>query len=346
MVVHIASEKYFGVFPCDETQTVLITNGLNYAFELFKLHEMLKNLNKVNIKKAIMSDEIDFILKYEWIVFPYKRMSSYKMEFPLHRVNTYIYTYFKIVDENEELFKQALEAILKNSYEKPVFTKKISHSEDQTQMLRYVANIKEPLLKIFEKLKAAFQNQSFKDDTKGEQKYLSKMKVRYSNIFDNLYSLNKGQQVCSYHFYTKSLDFDPDNLKDGNHLAHLQAILDNLRLDRGILIDLVRRKFKDSFVGCIWKLNHNMTKEFYLSLTFFMNPYEKVGIFNQLDMFLHKSLIVNKYFNLIQSKGLITNVSNDPETSKFIVLEHIVMDSIFNLKFNEYRALGWCGKYA
>lgn len=47
MVLHLASEKYFGVFPNDEAKTVLITNGLNYASELFKLHEMLKNLNKV-----------------------------------------------------------------------------------------------------------------------------------------------------------------------------------------------------------------------------------------------------------------------------------------------------------
>lgn len=346
MVLHLASEKYFGVFPNDEAKTVLITNGLNYASELFKLHEMLKNLNKVNVNKAIMSDELDFILKNEWIVFPYKRMSFYKKEFPLHKVNAYIYTYFKIVDENEELFKQALETILKSSYEKPVFKKKTSHSEYQIQMLRYVASVKEPLLEIFEKLKAAFQNQLFKDDAKRQQKYLSKMKARYSNIFDKFYSLNNGKEACSYQFYTRSLDFDPHNLKDGNHLDHLQAILDSLRLERRLLIDLVRKKFKDNFVGCIWKLNHNMTNGFYLSLIFFMNPYGEVRISNQLDEFLSKSLTVNKYFRLIQSKGLVANVSNVPENSKFIVLEHIVMDSIFNLKLSGYRTLGWCGKYA
>ena len=54
MSIYSDSRTYFGKTTYDASDLLIVTNGFSYADEVSKLLEVLKEINQINIEKAIL----------------------------------------------------------------------------------------------------------------------------------------------------------------------------------------------------------------------------------------------------------------------------------------------------
>ena len=63
MDIYSEARTYFGEITYDSNGLSIVTNGFSYANEILKLLEVLKEINQINIEKAILENEQKFFLK-------------------------------------------------------------------------------------------------------------------------------------------------------------------------------------------------------------------------------------------------------------------------------------------
>ena len=341
MCVNLEARKYFGVFQQNDGQNV-VTNAVDYANDNVSMHKELKELNSLNIEKAILKNEVSFIFKFLLIVDCHRRGDLYAREFPLHKPSPYISKYYEVVEAKIDLFSKASEIIHNYRFGKNVYIGDFDHPIIQKKILEFVAEIKEPLLSILEKLKAAFQETDFKKEIKAEQKYFSKMKIKYSEFAQELIDSSKKFSMIEFDLHTR--DFSFDHYTSGSICTvNFDAILDDLGSDRELFIDLTRKEFLEDFIGCIWKLNHNLSRGFYLSFLFFMKNSRNVKMMDRLENYLTNSVYNNKKYQLIRSGSWLKSYSPNSEYVLSSVSKYVMMDSIFNLKIEGHKTLGRVG---
>ena len=73
MSIYSDSRTYFGKTTYDASDLLIVTNGFSYADEVSKLLEVLKEINQINIEKAILESEQKFFFRYALVVDLYLR---------------------------------------------------------------------------------------------------------------------------------------------------------------------------------------------------------------------------------------------------------------------------------
>lgn len=341
MCVYSEAQEYFGLFPQVDGCNV-ITNGYSYVDEILQLSKLCRNAKLLNIEKTILENERSFIFSNLPLVDFYRRGDLYRMEFPLHKPSLFISKYYEVVEENIDLFTKASEIIHNYRFGKSVYIGDVDHTIVQKQILEFVAEIKQPLLNILEKLKFAFQEIYFKKEIKAEQKYFSKMKIKYLEFAQELIDGSKNFSMIEFDLHTR--DFSFDYYTSGNICTvNFDTVLDNLGSDRELFISLTRKKFLDDFIGCIWKLNHNLSRGFYLSFLLFIKNSRNIEMEGCLQSFLINSVYNNKKYQLIKSGSWLISYSPNSESVLSSVSKYVMMDSIFNLKIEGHKTLGRVG---
>lgn len=341
MSVYSEARTYFGrtVFSDDLD---IISNGYSIVDETLKLVKLLKELNLLNIEKAILENEATFIFKYLLIVDLSRRGNLYGMEFPLHKPSLYISKYFDVVEKNITIFNEVKDIIHNNRFHNNGLFSVSEHPLVQKQLQEFVAEVREPLLLILEKLKASFQEQDFKDGIKAEQKYSSKMKLKYLELGQKI--INSTNEFTMIEFTLHTRDFSFDNYTSGSICTvDFDAVLNDLSSDRKLFIDMCWKKFSDECLGCIWKVNHNLTHGFYLSFLFFLKKTINGSSVDRIQKFLKNSVYKNKKFQLISLGSC--SLPNSPSSSSVLsmVSKYVMMDTIFNFKLENHKTLGCVG---
>ena len=342
MSIYSDSRTYFGKTTYDASDLLIVTNGFSYADEVSKLLEVLKEINQINIEKAILESEQKFFFRYALVVDLYLRANHYRNEFPLHKLSLYISTYFDVVEENIDLFTQTKEIIVHHRFKKPMFFGELSSPEVQAQTQELIAEIKEPLLNILAKLKVSFEAISFKHGIKAEQKYSSKMKLKYLEIGRKMMDSAKEMTMIEFDLHTR--DFSFDNYVSGSICTvNFDAVLNDLASDRKLFVDLCWKEFSEDFCGCIWKINHNLTRGFYLSFLMLVKKERKGHSVDRLQNFLNNYVYENKNFQLIKSGSHLFSSSSSSASTLSAVSRYVMMDTIFNLKLENHKTLGCVG---
>ncbi|MGO3384296.1 MAG: hypothetical protein ACTIMQ_06035 [Acinetobacter guillouiae] len=341
MSVYSEARTYFGQTSFRDDLDV-ISIGFNIADETLKLVKLLKELNLLNIEKAILENETAFIFKYLLIVDLSHRGHLYGMEFPLHRPSLYISKYFDVVEENLTLFTNLREIIYNNRFHKTGLFGVSDHPLAQKQLQEFAAEVREPLLIILEKLKTGFQDQGFKDGIKAEQKYSSKMKIKYLEFGQKMIDSSKEFNMIEFTLHTR--DFSFDNYISGSICTvNFDTVLNDLSSDRNLFIDMCCKEFADDFLGCLWKINHNLTRGFYLDFIFCVKKKRKQNSVDRLESFLKNSVYRNKNFKLIRSGSRLICNSSSCYNALSSVTKYVMMDTIFNLKIEGHKTLGRVG---
>ena len=341
MCIHSEARSYFGQRVIDDNFDV-ITNGYTFVNENLRLGELLKDLNSLNLETAVLENESAFIFKYLLIVDLSRRANLYKMEFPLHKPSLYISKYFSMVEENIDIFTKVSEIIHNNRFHKTGLFGAPDHPVIRQQLQDFVDEVKEPFLSILEKLKAGFQEQEFKLGIKAEQKYFSKMKLKYSELDQKMVNSSGKFIMKEFNLYSRDFSFD-DYISGSICTINLDAVLDDLGSDRKLFIEMSRKEFSDDFLGCVWKLNHNLTHGFYFSFLFYMKKSKKVNNLERLQVFLNNSVYKNKNFKLIRSGSHSTFSTSYSDTAFSSASKYVIMDTIFNFKLENHKTLGCVG---
>lgn len=342
MSIYSESRTYFGKTTYDASDLLIVTNGFSYADEVSKLLEVLKEINQINIDKAMLESEQKFFFRYALVIDLYLRADHYRNEFPLHKLSLYISTYFDVVEENIDLFTQAKEIIAHHRFKKPMFFGALNSPEVQAQIQELITEMKEPLVNILNKLKVSFEAPSFKNGVKAEQKYSSKMKLKYLELAQKIIDSSKKFTIIEFDVHTR--DFSFDNYASGSICTvNFDAVLNDLASDRKLFVDLCWKEFSDDFCGCIWKINHNLTRGFYLSFLLFVKNERKAHSVDRLQNFLNNSVYGNKKFQLIKSGSWLISYSPNSESVLSSVSKYVMMDTIFNLKIEGHKTLGRVG---
>lgn len=341
MCMDTEAQSCFGVIKqCDGSNVAI--NGYGHTGEISETFKLCIELNSPNFEKDLRENEVRTIFRFQRLVDFHRRGDLYGMEFPLHTLSAYILKYQKVVEENIDLFSKANGIIYNSRFGQHGLIGAPDHPAIQKQILEFVAEVKEPLLMILEKLKAAFQEPDFKKQIKAEQKYYSKMNIKYTEFTQEL--IDGLKIFCMIEFDLCTRDFIFDHYTSGSICTvNFDAVLEDLASDRKLFIDSTRNEFRDDFIGCVWKLNHNLSRGFYLSFLFFMKNSRNVKTTVRLQNFLTNSVYNNKNYKLIRSGSWLQSYSPNSDSFLRAVTKYVRMDSIFNLKIEGHRTLGRTG---
>ena len=332
------SGEYFGLSNRCEHELTVLTYGLTGARKLESLKELLIQCTKLNFEKAIAEDEKGFFYKFVKLIDFYKEIARNAVEFPRHKTSILITQYYLVVQKHIELFNDFNERF---SYYQS--TQGISREHrDKNPQPEYIQNcvqdLKGFLLHILKLIKASLRDPDFKLALIKEQKYFSKMKKKYMEFVDELIEKSENLTMLEIDFHTNEFIYDYAYIDDCVKPAN-DEVLEKLKIERSLLLALFKKKFSICFVSFMWKINHNSTSGFYLSLLIFLESPKYANLEADMLHWLKGVVGGNCKFNAIKSYSTILIQQPTELTLRDAIMKYVLMDSVINLKLKGYQLM-------
>lgn len=332
------SGEYFGLSNRCEQELMVLTYGLTGARKLELLKDLLIQCIKLNFEKAIAEDENGFFRKFVKLIDLYTEPAKNGVEYPLHKTSVLITQYCLVVQRNIELFHDFNEMFSCHKLTQEI----MGEHKDKYSAPKYIQNcvqdIKEPLLHILKLIKASLKDSDFKLALVKEQKYFSKMKKTYMAFVDELIEKSENLTMLEIDFHTNEFIYDYAYIDDYVKPAD-DEVLEKLKIERSLLLALFKKKFSICFVSFMWKVNHNSTSGFYLSLLIFLESPKYANLEADMLHWLKGVIGGNCKFNAIKSYSTILIQQPTELTLRDAIMKYVLMDSVINLKLKGYQLM-------
>ena len=332
------SAEYFGISNHCESELTVLTYGLTGARKLELLKDLLIQCMKLNFEKAIAEDERGFFHRFVKLIDWYQEPVRNAIEFPLHKTSIVIIQYYLVVHKNIELFYGFNERFSCYKSTKGISREHRDKKRQPEYIQHCVQDLNGSLLHILELIKASLKEPDFKLALIKEQKYFSKMKKTYKELADELIEKSENLTMLEIDFHTNEFIYDYAYIDDCVKPAN-DEVLEKLKIERSLLLALFKKKFSICFVSFMWKINHNSTSGFYLSLLIFLESPKYANLEADMLHWLKGVVGGNCKFNAIKSYSTILIQQPTELTLRDAIMKYVLMDSVLNLKLKGHQLM-------